>query len=144
MIPQRAIGPKPVPTTPTEEQAAYQTVAYRDAGRCQYDPHGVTCDGRIEWDHRKNRSQGGRTTPANGQQLCARHHAWKTTRPRAAREEGWGVPGWADPAEYPARRMVSPHRGPRGFGWVLYDDLGGWREIPGGEALARIEGRWIG
>lgn len=123
---------------------AREIVGYRDEGVC------VKCR-RVDpffganWDHRKNRSQGGAWEPANGQLLCGSGttgcHGWKTSHPEDARREGYAVPGHADPTEYPARRwawvgyVLQPV-------WVLYDNAGGWREITDAEAEARIEGRW--
>jgi len=54
-----------------------------------------------EVHHRKNRSQGGRWTPSNCLHLCTKCHRYVTTHPQAAREQGWAVPSYADPAKAP-------------------------------------------
>ncbi|WP_349862619.1 HNH endonuclease signature motif containing protein [Leifsonia sp. WHRI 6310E] len=97
----------------------------------------------VNWDHRKNRSQGGEWRASNGQLLCGSGttgcHGWKTSHPMEAREQGYSVPGYADPAEYPARRWAYV-----GYVlaqvWVLYDDAGQWVVISEEEAQMRIRG----
>lgn len=54
-----------------------------------------------EVHHRKNRSQGGQWTPSNCLHLCSKCHRYVTTNPQAAREQGWAVPSYADPAKAP-------------------------------------------
>ena len=123
---------------------AREVVGYRDEGVC------VNCRRvdpvfGVNWDHRKNRSQGGTWEPANGQLLCGSGttgcHGYFTSHPQEAFATGYAVPGWAEPTEYPARRWV--------YGgyvlkqvWVLYDNAGQWTQIDDDEAQARIEGRW--
>lgn len=122
--------PKLPRLTAAQERAAYASVTERDGGLC------VRC-GRFggNRDHRKNRSQGGRTTPANLQILCGTGttgcHGWVTQNPAAAMAEGLTVPGWADPAAWPARRHGV---------WVVYDDDGGVREVSDAAARAVIDG----
>jgi hypothetical protein len=50
------------------------------------------------------------------------------------------VPGWADPAEFPARRWLRTELGTLRQAWVLYDDNASWREISADEARRRKEG----
>ena len=74
-----------------------------------------------EVHHRKNRSQGGQWTPENCLHLCSEHHRHITTHPQAAREQGWAVPSFRDPADVPvwvARR-----------GYVLLTDTGTYEEL---------------
>jgi hypothetical protein len=55
--------------------------------------------------HRKPRSLGGLWTPSNLLHLCGSGstgcHGYVTTNPQIAREQGWSVPSWADPARTP-------------------------------------------
>lgn len=124
---------------------AREVVTYRDEGVCVRCRRVAPIFG-ANWDHRKNRSQGGLWEPANGQLLCGSGttgcHGWKTTHPEDARREGYAVPGWADPAEYPGRRWAWVGYVLRPV-WVLYDNEGGWRQISDAEAEVRIEGRWV-
>ncbi|MFF2493225.1 hypothetical protein [Agromyces sp. NPDC058064] len=133
------IGPKIAKPTEAEARDAYELVTLRDADTCQ------RCRRACGWGvtsrhHRKGRGVGGVTTPANlvvlggtGTTGC---HGWATTHPADAITEGWAVPGWADPAEWPGRRWVSteadgmPRPWSLRLAWVLFDDEGGWVEIP--------------
>ena len=113
------IGPKTAKPTAAEETRAYAAATERDRGWC------VRCGraGAVERDHRQNRSQGGLTVPSNLQCLCPTCHAWKTHNPAAAVLEGFAVPGWGNPAEWPAYRADVAS-------WVLYfdapDGFGNW------------------
>lgn len=51
-----------------------------------------------EWQHRKNRSQGGAWCPSNGLDLCTPCHRYVTEHPADAQEHGWSVPRPDDPA----------------------------------------------
>lgn len=94
-----------------DENEAYELCGLRDLNRC------VRCGAHdhlgLNRDHRKNRSQGGRTVIENLQLLCGTGttgcHGWVTEHPRSAVLEGFAIPGWpqADPAEWPARRVFS-------------------------------------
>ncbi|WP_143822662.1 HNH endonuclease signature motif containing protein [Mycetocola reblochoni] len=129
------IAPKAPTLSKAQEKAAYERATYRDKNTCQ------RC-GRwgMTRDHRKERSRGGRTTPANLQGLCGSGttgcHGWKGENPGIAVLQGYGVPGWADPTQWPARRYAADGR----HIWCLYDDEGGWVEISSLEAAARING----
>jgi hypothetical protein len=132
------IRPKVDKPTEKEESLAYAIVTGRDSNRCQ------RCQrfcGPPSRDHRKGRGVGGLTTPANLQILggdgTTGCHGWKTAHPALALAEGWTVPGWADPAEYPARRWLPTSRGTVRLSWVLYADDGTWREIDDAEAERR-------
>ncbi len=131
------IAPKVAKPTPADERRAYATVTRRDNNTCQ---RCLRDCGPIARDHRKNRSQGGRTTPANLQLLGLGCHTWKGANGREANRTGWGVPGSADPTVWPARRWEAGNVGTVHQIWVLYDARGGFHEISEGEALRRMEG----
>lgn len=109
------IGPKLPKQTAADERRARAAVKERDQGIC------VRC-GRPgnNWDHRKNRSQGGRWEASNGQTLCGSGttgcHGWRTLNPAAAVLEGFAVPGWGRPEWWPAYRADVRS-------WVLYVDV---------------------
>jgi len=133
------IAPKLPKPTRAEEKAAYLAATIRDEGRC------VFCYkvGTVERDHRQNR-QAGNTVAENIQCLCPAHHQWKTSHPADAEREGYTVPRWGDPAEWPARRMVMGNYGPDTI-WCLYlpinaEGVANWVEIPAHEAKRRMSG----
>ena len=101
------IAPKVAKPTPAEEREAYRLVTIRDNDTCQ---RCLRNCGPSNRDHRQDRSVGGRTSVVNLQILGGSGttgcHGWKTANPRDAQAEGWAVPGWADPHEYPARRWL--------------------------------------
>lgn len=76
------------------QQKARRIVKARSNGVCEI------CGGSQATDmhHRRNRSQGGQWAPENLMHLCHPHHMHITTHPAQAREQGWSVPSWADPA----------------------------------------------
>lgn len=139
------IAPRAPKQTAADERRARAIVTERDGGACvkchrAHPVHGVN------WDHRKNRGQGGLWAASNGQLLCGSGttgcHGWKTQNPAAAAAEGWAVPAWADPLTYPARRYVEGLYGILRLQWVLYRDDGQWEEITVENAERRIrEGR---
>lgn len=129
------IAPKPPKLTKADERRAYQTATERDSGRCVF--MAWDCQGAVQRDHRKNRSQGGATSPENLQLLCGKHHQWKTEHPDDAAREGYAVPGWADPAKWPARRYEPTAHGTMRPIWVLYKARG-WTEITKEDAFLRI------
>jgi hypothetical protein len=130
--------PKP---TPADEADAYELATLRDGDTCQ------RCLRNCGWgvtsrDHRKDRSVGGLTVVSNLQVLGGTGttgcHGWKSAHPAEAVAEGWAVPGYADPAEWPARRWMRTVAGRR-LAWVLYSDDGGVTEITEEEARERME-----
>lgn len=127
----------PALQTSAAERDAYEIVTLRDADTCQRCRRNC---GPIARDHRKNRSQGGRTVPSNLQCLGLGCHEWKTNNPALAVAEGWAVPGYAraDWREWPARRWVKTTRGTLRLVWVLYDDEGDGLEISDKEARERM------
>ncbi len=134
------IGPKVDRPTATDERRAYAIATERDDDTCQRCLRG----GAANRDHRKNRSQGGLTVASNLQLLCGSGttgcHGWAHANPRAALEDGWAVPRWADPHEWPARRWFRTQVGTLRAGWALLDDEGGAHEISADEARRRMEG----
>lgn len=134
-------GPKVPKLTPKEERLAYELVTARDDNTCQ---RCLRNCGPINRDHRKLRSQGGRTVASNLQLLGGSGttgcHGWATTHPLAAVRDGWAVPGWGDPARWPARRYVPQHGGVVAARWVLYDDEGDFRVISDERAEALMDG----
>ena len=131
------IAPKVQRPTAAEERLAYEIATVRDGDLCQRCRRDC---GPIARDHRKNRSQGGPTLAHNLHLLGLRCHQWATEHPLLAVAEGWAVPGWADPREWPARRWLSTMYGTHRLGWALLDDVGGWTEISEENARERMEG----
>lgn len=89
------------------------------------------CLGRgMNFQHRKNKSQGGLWLPSNGIDVCGSGttgcHGWIHANPTAAVEKGWTVPSWADPAEVP----VLLHTLHYGHDWVLLDEDGCYALAP--------------
>lgn len=140
------IAPKVDKPTSREEQEAYELAELRDGNVCQWCRRGEC--GPVQMDHRKNRSQGGLTVVENLQQLGMLHHLQKTDNPDTANREGHGVPGWAVPADYPARRWIRTQVGTVRLAQVLYlpadkwADGPGWVEISEMEAATRRAGLW--
>lgn len=130
------IAPKTQKHTAAEEKRAYTIATDRDHNTCQ---RCLRNCGPIARDHRQNR-QPGNTTPANLQLLGLRCHQWKTEHPAEAIEEGWAVPGWADPLVWPARRWFKGWAGIVGLRWCLYDNQGGVHWITDEEAARRMNG----
>ena len=95
------------------EKNGRDVVRDRSSGVCE----GCGCSRAAEWQHRKNRSQGGGWNPANGLHLCTPCHAWIHANPTAAVERGWTVPEHLDPADVPVEHWQ--------WGRVHLDDHGG-------------------
>lgn len=131
------IVPKKPKPTATEEKRAYKIVTARDDDTCQ---RCLRNCGPIARDHRRNRSQGGLTTPANLHLLGLQCHVWATEHPTDAVAEGWAVPGFADPLVWPGRRYRRGDYGIVHLSWCLYDNKGGVHWISDEEALRRMEG----
>ena len=130
------IGPKVDGPSARDEREAYELATIRDRATC------VRCraQGNVQRDHRRNRSQGGRTVVENLQCLCPSCHLWKTEHPKQATVEGWACPGWADPATFPAARMFTNDNGAKILGWCVYLPSGRVEEISVEEALRRMKG----
>lgn len=128
------ITPKLAKPTKADEADAYELATLRDHDTCQRCRRDCGPSAR---DHRQNR-RAGNTRSSNLQCLGLACHIWKTEHPRLALEEGWAVPSWGDPAEWPARRWIRTELGTQRLSWVLYDDLGYWVEISEGDAFERM------
>lgn len=136
------IRPKIAKLTKAQETAAYDMATRRDNLGC------VLC-GRLDnlqRDHRQNRDTHN-TVVENLQLLCLWHHIWKSEHPDAANRNGYGVPRWANPLDYPARRWITTDVGTRRRAWILYcRDIDlfsypkGYREITADEAQGRMAG----
>lgn len=87
------------------ERYARDTVMARNARMCEIQIEGV-CRGMAEtYQHRKRRghcSPAERWAPSNGLAICGSGttgcHGWIHRNPEAARERGWEVSAWGDPA----------------------------------------------
>ena len=130
------ILPKVQKPTKADETTAYELATLRDNDICQRCRRHC---GPSQRDHRKGRGVGGLTTAGNLQLLGGLNgcHLWKTDNAAEALAEGWTVPGYADPLEWPARRWLKSAYGLR-LAWVLYDDQGGVTEITESDRLERM------
>lgn len=119
------IGPKVAAPSKAEENDALEFVKLRDFDACVICHKTDTAFG-MSTDHRKDRSVGGKTVATNLQKLCGSgttlHHGWKGDHVDEAIARGLAVPGWGDPAEWPARRLVRTDNGSWVLWWVIYDD----------------------
>lgn len=130
------IGPKVDRPTVADARRAYVIATERDGELCQ---RCLRDCGPLARDHRQNRIPGN-TVASNLNCLGLACHIWKTEHPRAALEDGWAVPRWADPHEWPTRRWFRTEVGTLRAGWALLDDVGGVHEISADEARRRMEG----
>lgn len=89
------------------EQEARRIVRERSAGICELCRTGRATD----FQHRKNRSQGGQWSPSNGIHLCHTCHMDIHKHPEIAMEKGWTVPSFMDPAQVPVWVWQWPGRG---------------------------------
>ena len=74
---------------------------------------------RLQWHHRKNRSQGGLWAPSNGLLVCAKDHEHITEHPAYAVKLGYTVLSHQEPHQVPVNTV---------HGYVLLDDMGGTRQ----------------
>ncbi|WP_051393065.1 hypothetical protein [Glycomyces arizonensis] len=99
------------------EKRARQLVRERSGGVCE------VCGAAraTNYQHRKNRSQGGPWSAANGLDVCGSGttgcHGYIHAHPDEACLKGWSVRSWDDEHAIP----VQTHMGP-----LLLDDEGGW------------------
>jgi len=135
------IGPKVPKPSAADERDAYELATLRDLDTCQRCRRNCGPSNR---DHRQNRSQGGRTVVSNLQVIGGTGttgcHGFITSHPEEATAEGWAVPGWAVPADWPARRWVRGDAGILHLVWVLYSDDGEITEITEADAAERMYG----
>jgi hypothetical protein len=129
------IEPKTAKPSAAAEKRAYAIATERDENRCVKCRHWRD----VQRDHRQNRMPGN-TLVCNLQLLCAGCHRWKTENPQDAKDQGYSVPRWADPREWPATRYLPSNVGTLRRAWVLYDNHGNWVEIDEAEALRRMVG----
>lgn len=115
-------GPGRVPRKPEwTEEAGRGPVVKRSGGVCEIRVAGQ-CDGQAaEWQHRKNRSQGGTWAPSNGLHVCSPCHRFIHAHPELAKEKGWTVPPWAEPATTSVEVWMWGHM----QAFALLDDDGG-------------------
>jgi hypothetical protein len=136
------IGPKTPQPTAREENEAYELATLRDGNTCVRCRRGTD----VTRDHRKGRGVGGKTVVENLQLLCGTGttgcHGWKTTHPAEAIEDGYTVPGWADPAEYPGKRWMRTSNNVLIATWCLYNPDGTITSISDREAAERRAGRF--
>lgn len=97
------------------EQRARRIVHARAWGVCEMCGQARSA----EWQHRKNRSQGGRWDVVNGLSLCSPCHAYIHAHPEEAVKQGWTVLSHDDPEEQPVR--LRPWCGD---GWYLLTEDG--------------------
>lgn len=101
----------------TGEKKARDRVAERSGGICE------VCGAAraTNYQHRKNRSQGGPWSASNGLHVCGSGttgcHGYIHAHPAESYERGWSVHSWDDPADIPAQTHI---------GELLLDDEGGW------------------
>jgi hypothetical protein len=82
------------------ENKGREDVYARSQGWCELQIR--VCTGRgEEWQHRKNRSQGGTWDPANGLHVCSACHRYIHQHPTEAAEKGWTVKESGDPRTTP-------------------------------------------
>lgn len=92
--------------------AAVREVVYDRDDRCCFRCGVYAYAGSVH--HRKNASQGGRSSPCNLVVLCGSGttgcHGWVTTHPIEAIREGLTVPSYGDPLLLPVLRYASDWR----------------------------------
>ena len=101
------------------ETLCRKVVKLRSGGSCE--KCGMT--DAIHMHHRKNRSQGGKWTPANVTHLCLQCHHHVTVNPNWAEIHGWNVRSHQDPAQIPVGVWYSILP-------VYFDDQGRWQTAP--------------
>lgn len=102
------------------EKECRRLVRLRSNGDCEVRIVGFCLGRASNFQHRKNRSQGGLFLPSNGLDVCGSGttgcHGWIHSHPKLSRDNGWMVRGSDDPAEVPFRHWQ--------WGWVRLDDRG--------------------
>lgn len=105
---------KPVRRYDPTEKVGRAVVCRRSDGRCEL----CGINPAAEWQHRKNRSQGGTWAPTNGLHSCSGCHRWIHENPAAAVERGWMVKAHATPALVPFLHHT--------LGYLYLDDAGNY------------------
>lgn len=111
---QRPTKPSKTPAASTDiPQAVRDAVAARSGGDCEATIGGVCLGRATNIHHRRRRNIQPAHTLPNLLHLCGSGttgcHGWITTQPKLARQYGWIVSSYHDPAPMPARvrgRMV--------------------------------------
>lgn len=102
------------------EQKCRRIVRERSSGGCEVRVLDVCLGRATNFQHRKNRGQGGRYDPSNGLDVCGSGttgcHGYIHAHPEESYRKGWSVQSWADPAAVPFEHPD--------FGPVLLDDVG--------------------
>lgn len=103
-----------------DEKIARQLVRERSGGICEV--CGVLP--ATNFQHRKNRSQGGRWSASNGLDACGSGttgcHGFIHANPAKSYEAGWSVKSWADESTVPVKTS---------HGLVLLDAEGSWTAV---------------
>jgi hypothetical protein len=102
-------------------------VGARSSGRCEVRVDDI-CTGRAsEWQHRKNRSQGGGWAASNGLHACSACHGYIHANPTISYSKGWMVRSYLTSSDVPVMHGLHGH--------VFLDDAGGWRPVEFTEVL---------
>ncbi|RSN65449.1 HNH endonuclease [Amycolatopsis sp. WAC 04182] len=102
------------------EKQARRIVRLRSEGDCEVRIQDVCLGRATNFQHRKNRSQGGLYLPSHGIDVCGSGttgcHGWIHANPAESYANGWSVKSTQDPATVPFKHWL--------HGWVLPDDDG--------------------
>lgn len=102
------------------ESSARRIVAQRSNGVCEVCAAAPASD----YQHRKNRSQGGGWSPSNALKCCHRCHMRMHADPDTAVRNGWTVSSYATPADTPV--WIRPWCGQN---WYLLADDGTYEPV---------------
>jgi hypothetical protein len=100
-----------------DEKEARRLVRERSGGVCEI----CSAARATDWHHRRNRSQGGKWTAANGMDLCRSCHRGITDTREEFYTVGWLVRSWEDEQAKPVSLAA--------FGLVLLGNDGGWTAV---------------
>jgi len=107
-----------------DERRARAIVAERSGGTCEVRIPRVCLGRATNFQHRKNRSQGGEYSAANGLHVCGSGttgcHGYIHAHPAESYAEGWSVRSGQDPGREPVRLW---------HGVVVLDESGGWTNL---------------
>ncbi len=102
------------------ERECRRIVRLRSEGDCEVRIKGFCLGRATNFQHRKNRSQGGLWLPSNGLDVCGSGttgcHGWIHANPEKAYASGWSVKSTKDPATTWFRHPM--------YGRVMPDDEG--------------------
>lgn len=112
------------------ERLARRIVKERSGGDCEVLIPGVHIGGNPNYQHRKNKGQGGKYSGSNGLAACGSGttgcHGYIHAHPAESYANGWSVRSTLDPAEVPVLIRQS-------F-WALLDDEGNYHAVIGDAA----------